>query len=279
MIHLVTIPVNELYGGTAKLNKRRRIFIKVKRGFFMYHIGDYVMTPEGVGKLLEIVGNKAVVEMDYFYLMEFPLESIKLYPIQKEVFCVNQNLSQNFAQCLEEAARLAEEIAKTQEAIIEQEIIVLKKVIEKVKPVIPYIDYKIEIGATISDNQLQSWEYTYLEEQGIILVNEFIKTYTEKDFRGDYKGKQLILTRSGRLISLNRYGHWSIRQGEKCYWHTEKEELNFHQAIEQFDFTDIVTGMAKILKDSVKDIVEQKQSMDNRLKIQEKIKKFILKEE
>lgn len=42
--------------------------------------GDYVFTPGGgVGKLHQIAGDKAIVEMDYLYLVEFPLESIKPY--------------------------------------------------------------------------------------------------------------------------------------------------------------------------------------------------------
>lgn len=45
--------------------------------------GDYVLTPGGVGKLHKITGGKAVVEMDYLYLVVFPLESIKPYYLEE----------------------------------------------------------------------------------------------------------------------------------------------------------------------------------------------------
>lgn len=45
-----------------------------------------VMTPGGVGQLFAIEDDKAIVEMDYTYLVEYPLSEVKPYevPVQEE---------------------------------------------------------------------------------------------------------------------------------------------------------------------------------------------------
>lgn len=48
-------------------------------------IGDMVVTPNGVGMLYSIEGDEATVEMDYMYLVGYPVSKVKPYPLQKEV--------------------------------------------------------------------------------------------------------------------------------------------------------------------------------------------------
>jgi len=47
--------------------------------------GDNVITPGGLGRFQEIDGTVAVVEMDYSYLVGYPVSEVKPYPLQKEV--------------------------------------------------------------------------------------------------------------------------------------------------------------------------------------------------
>ncbi len=48
--------------------------------------GDKVITPGGVGILYSIEDDTAIVEMDYTYLVEYPLSEVKPYevPVQEE---------------------------------------------------------------------------------------------------------------------------------------------------------------------------------------------------
>ena len=48
--------------------------------------GDSVATPGGIGRLYAIEGDTAIVEMDYTYLVEYPLSEVKPYevPVQEE---------------------------------------------------------------------------------------------------------------------------------------------------------------------------------------------------
>lgn len=41
-----------------------------------------VITPDGVGLLYAIEGDTAIVEMDYTYLVEYPLSEVKPYEVQ-----------------------------------------------------------------------------------------------------------------------------------------------------------------------------------------------------
>lgn len=47
---------------------------------------ETVTTPGGVGRLYAIEGDTAIVEMDYTYLVEYPLSEVKPYevPVQEE---------------------------------------------------------------------------------------------------------------------------------------------------------------------------------------------------
>lgn len=47
---------------------------------------ETVITPGGVGRLYAIDGDTAIVEMDYTYLVEYPLSEVKSYevPVQEE---------------------------------------------------------------------------------------------------------------------------------------------------------------------------------------------------
>lgn len=43
--------------------------------------GDEVMTPDGVGILYSIEDDTATVEMDYTYLVRYPLDEVKPYEV------------------------------------------------------------------------------------------------------------------------------------------------------------------------------------------------------
>ncbi|MEM3442256.1 MAG: hypothetical protein QXM86_00135 [Candidatus Bathyarchaeia archaeon] len=73
--------------------------------------GDYVLTPGGAGQLYRIAEDKVIVEMDYLYLVEFPLESIKLYleGMKMEKFSDRLELMKDFLNLLSQRIKEYEE--------------------------------------------------------------------------------------------------------------------------------------------------------------------------
>lgn len=181
----------------------------------------------------------------------------------------------DFLAALEHAAELGKEVAALEKQTVEEEAQALTTIVAKTLPVLRYIDYKIRISASYSGHLYHEWQYNYLPEKGIVLVDKYGRRYTNRDYRGSYDGTMLVLTRSGKLLHLARDGHWSNWQGESCWWQAEVQEVTPEQAIERYGLQAIVEGLVKEFKEAIKDNENKKQVLEKRLELLEQVKALL----
>lgn len=184
-----------------------------------------------------------------------------------------KDVLQEFAQLLERAAVLGEAVSRKQEAVAEPETAVLESIITAVKPVLAHIAAPVEIAASHSGHRAHTWRHEYLDRRGLILVDEFTKEYTDRDYRGDYKGTRLVLTGDGDLLEIERFGRWS--KGEPCHWDSDTRTLTPRQAVENYDFADIVSGLVAAFRTAAKGAEQDRDYLTARLKLLEEIQSLI----
>lgn len=180
-----------------------------------------------------------------------------------------------FIAKLEEVAILGEEVSKLKTNTSKQEAEALALIIEKVKQVMRYIDYSIPVNAYRSGYQFDDWKYDYLDEYGVILVNNFKKECTYKNLRGEYTGSQLVLTRSGKLIHLTRTGEWSRFQDEESEWTARTIEMTAEDAVREYDFADIVSGLVDVFTEAISDAKKEREALKERLTLLEQVKEML----
>lgn len=181
-------------------------------------------------------------------------------------------LFQEFMDAIERAAAVGEKVAKLKEEVTEKEADALGKILDKVKPVVQYFDYPIEDGRHHSGHQLHKWRVFHYKEPGIVLVDNFSQEYTDKDWRGIYTGSQLILTRSGALVILNRKGEWSNWQGEESYWDASATEVLPDEAIRRFGFAEIVKGLVDEFKQALIRAEKKQETLEARMALLEQVR-------
>ncbi|MEW6572949.1 MAG: hypothetical protein AB1374_04890 [Bacillota bacterium] len=181
-----------------------------------------------------------------------------------------------FTAALEKVASLGEEVARLEAGTVEQETAALKKLIAMIKPVSRYVDYPVQTYAFHAGQQYHRWEYEYLDERGIILVDNFTTKYSgypdDRDTRGDYIGSQLVLTRSGKLLRLVRSGDWSKWQGEASQWNAKASEVTPHEAVKKYGLTEIVQGFVRAFREAISKAEKKQKTLGNRLEVLEQIK-------
>ncbi len=173
-------------------------------------------------------------------------------------------------EVLEHASVLADEVARKQEAVTTQEAETLTRLIELVQPILPAVGEKIPVAAHHSGHQLHNWRYEYLKRPGLVLVDGFDREYTDRDWRGEYTGSRLVLTADG-LLDILRYGRWSAVQGEVSFWNSDEKPLTPRQAVETYDFADIVSGLAREIKASAEKQERRAQELEERLKVLQQV--------
>jgi len=183
---------------------------------------------------------------------------------------------QEFIESLGKVAVLGRQVAKLEEEVTGKEVEALTRILEKVMPVMPAIDCRIEKAAYHSGHQMHSWEYGYLEERGIVLVDNFSKKYTDKDYRGDYEGERLVLTRSGKLLEVTRCGEWSNWQNECSNWGSEQTELTIEDAVKSHGFKAIIQGLTTAFKDAVEKNEKKEVDLTGRLAVLEEMSGLML---
>lgn len=179
---------------------------------------------------------------------------------------------QEFMAAIEQAAAVGEKAAKMERETTVKEAEVLERILEKVKPVVQYVDYPIEDGRHHSGHQFHNWKVFYYKERGIILVDNFSQEFTDKDYRGIYTGSQLVLTRSGALVILCRKGEWSKWQGEESYWDAKATEVSPEEAVRRYGFAKIVKGLAEAFKQAVIEAEEKQETLEARLALLEQVR-------
>ena len=186
---------------------------------------------------------------------------------------------EEFISALEKVASLGEEVTRQEAAATEQETAALEQIIARVKPVMRFVDYSVPTYAFHAGQQYHRWKYHYLEERGIILVDNFTTKFSDypgdRDTRGDYIGSQLVLTRGGKLVRLVRTGDWSKWQGEASQWNAKASEVTPHEAVEQYGFTEIVQGFVRVFKEAISKAEKKQKVLGGRLETLEQIKSIL----
>lgn len=134
---------------------------------------------------------------------------------------------------------------------------------EKTRPVLPYISGKVLVRYYHPGGQFAEAEKDYIE--GIVVVDEFRrKCEGSDDTRGTCTGQQLVLTRKGVLLVLTREGHWSNWQNEPSSWQAEAKEVTPLEAVQRFDFADIVQGLVDGLREAINETEKKRKQLEKR---------------
>src|SRR5438105_10232760 len=109
----------------------------------------------------------------------------------------------NFIKTLEKLAETGREVSELTELIGKHEANALAQVLDKVKPVMEWIDGPITTREewVASDNPRDRQTF-YYKEPGIVLVNNFESTVRDAHGRMNYSGYKMVFTRSGKLVQL-----------------------------------------------------------------------------
>jgi hypothetical protein len=133
-----------------------------------------------------------------------------------------------FIDQLERVAALGREAAEFQDLVSKHEASSLAQILNRVKPVMEYIDGPIATREewVYSDNPRDRQTF-YYKEPGIVLVNNFESTVRDAHGRMNYSGYKVIFTRSGKLVQLDRRGSISdSAQGQGSFWSSDAHELD-----------------------------------------------------
>jgi hypothetical protein len=173
---------------------------------------------------------------------------------------------------LDEIAPLAAKVGELRNLTVAEETEALEKILEKVKPILPVISYKIKSGYYSSGQQFHSPTYSYFSDSGLVLIDEFSEVCTDRDTRGDFAGWQLALLRDGRLMAYERQGDWSRWQGESSQWSADEEEdITPETAIRRYGLKTIVDGLADELKDASERLTEKLADYQERLDLVQRV--------
>lgn len=176
---------------------------------------------------------------------------------------VQEAIWNEFTAALKEAAVLGEQISRQQEAVEEEESQALAALVEKVKPVLPYIAEKVAVYYHHPGGQFAEPEREHIE--GVILVDEWQRKFDgPDDTRGGYAGQMLVLIPEGKLMVLTRKGFWSRWQNEPTTWEADREVVSPREAVQRFDFADIVQGLVDSLREAIRRTEDPKQQLGER---------------
>jgi hypothetical protein len=173
---------------------------------------------------------------------------------------------------LDEIGPLAGKVAELKGNTIEQEAEALVKILERIKPMLEAIAYKTPNGYYSSGQQFHKEKNSYFDERGLVLIDEFKEECTDRDTRGDFTGRRLVLFQDGRLMAFERRGDWSRWQGESSNWQAEDEEdLSPQEAVRRYGLKRIVEGLANEIKESSEGLQKKLAGYEERLAMIRKV--------
>ncbi len=132
---------------------------------------------------------------------------------------------------------------------LQEEAETLAKILERIKPMLEVAAYEIKRGCFLSGQRSTKPEWSYFDERGLVLIDNFNELYGGSDSMGDFSGSRLILFRNGRLVNVARAGKWNRQKGEISSWEIfDKEELSLEEAIKRYGLKEIINGLTQELK-------------------------------
>lgn len=174
-----------------------------------------------------------------------------------------------FITALEQVAAIGEQVTALETSATAGEAAILNTIIAKVVPIMRYLDSPVRTHASHSGHQAHEWEYTHHKEHGIVLVDGFVSQYTDHDYRGDYTGDCLVLTRSGSLVVLERSGQWSNWQNEESFWTAIASEVTAEQAVTRCDIEAIIKGLVDAFRQAIENAHKKQTFLGLRLRLLE----------
>lgn len=193
-----------------------------------------------------------------------------------EFHAKQEQIVANIGANLSALSQIGAEVESAESEVLVQEGATLQKLVEKVLPIMRYIDYRVKVRGSVGGGQWADWSYEYYPEKAIVLVdNSHQKNTDGKGQRGIYEGPSLLLTRSGKFILLIEDGEWSNWQDEGSYWNEEISEISIEQAIQRFDMVKIIQGLAEAFQESIQKAEKKKQTLGSRLQQLEQIEAIL----
>jgi len=112
--------------------------------------------------------------------------------------------------------------------------------------------------------------------RGLILVDEFERIYTDRDYRGEYGGQQLVLFEDGSLKLLKIVGDWSHWQGESSGWSIEDEEtIQPEEAIRRYGLAKLVDGLAEEFNEATRKLEKLQVNYAKRWELIKKVEEVL----
>ena len=172
-----------------------------------------------------------------------------------------------FIAQLEKLAEYGREVTDLQELIGKHEANALTQVLDRVKPVMEWIDGPITTREewVASDNPRDRQTF-YYKEPGIVLVNNFESTVRDAHGRMNYSGYKIVFTRSGKLVQLDRRG--SFADGASAsYWSSDAHELDVTAEFAARHLQEIVRSVVAAVERAVGQQRARRDEFQGRLKM------------
>jgi hypothetical protein len=176
---------------------------------------------------------------------------------------------------LAEIAPLASQVAELKGQTVQQEAEALAAILERIKPILPVVVYRIKSHGSHSGHQFHKWEYDYEHYRGLVLIDNTEKKLEDGDTRGCYRGKDLALTADGVLIERTMNGDWSHWQGESSYFTYEGEEIGSEDAVNRYGLKAIVGGLASELAEASEGLKKKQSGYEERLGLVQKVREIL----
>jgi hypothetical protein len=173
----------------------------------------------------------------------------------------------NFIKTLEKLSELGREVSELQVLIGKHEANALAQVLERVKPVMEWIDGPITTREewVASDNPRDRQTF-YYKEPGIVLVNNFESTVRDAHGRMNYSGYKIAFTRSGKLVQLDRRGSFS-EGNSGSFWTSDAHELDITPEFAERHLLEVIRSIVAAVERAIGQQRARREEVTARLKV------------
>jgi hypothetical protein len=180
-----------------------------------------------------------------------------------------------FIQQLEKVAELGREVAELKDLIGKHEANALAQVLDKLKPIMQWIDQPITTREewVASDNPRDRQTF-YYKEPGIVLVNNFESTVRDAHGRMNYSGYKIAFTRSGKLVQLDRRGSFS-EGATTNYWSSDAHELDITPEFAARHLPEVLRSVVNAIERAVATQRAKRDELQQRLKVLKEVARML----
>lgn len=160
---------------------------------------------------------------------------------------------------------MSRELQSVVEQAFKDETKAFEWLLAQLRPVILHVDVPLTINYYWSGFESQEPEEEYYSERGLILADRFRKRYARSGDEGRYEGTRLCLTRSGKLIEIERSGFFSERQNEESYWASTVMDIKPPEAMAEYDLEEVVEKVTVEIEISIERARKRQEHLGERL--------------